>query len=453
VNQPGQPLVIRCGRLVDGSGRPPITDAVVIVVGDRILNAGPAGAVHSPQGAEVLDLGSATVTPGLFDGHVHVGALPHNRFGVDDPDSLADAFMATFVTQGVTTVRCTGSPDLGPAFRLMKASGPSWPRFYGSGPNLDGAPGGPHPGLRVVTTPGEARDQVVELLAGGADFIKAYAWMREAELAAVVAEAHASGARVAAHVGHVLTAIEAASLGVDCLEHVRVGRELLTDEGREAVAALPPRRYDALFSFRSWRHIDPDGTEARRLVATLADLGVRLCPTLSVTQAALLGRLDPDVRHPEGSTQLPQGITARWEQIDIAQDYGPDDLAATPVEFERVVEFVGHAHAAGVRIVAGTDVPNPFVVPGHSLHQELELLVRAGLTPAEAIVAATREAASLLGIERELGTIEGGKLADLVVFPDDPTRAIGAVRAVAGVMKGGVWVGDPPTTGTVAATA
>ncbi|MGH9243996.1 MAG: amidohydrolase family protein [Acidimicrobiales bacterium] len=389
---------------------------------------------------------------GLIDAHVHVGALPHNRFAVDDPEALCDDFMARFTAQGVTTVRCTGSPDLGAAFRMLKQGRPSWPRFFGSGPNLDGPPGGPHPGLRVVTTPDDARAQVAELLGAGADFVKAYIWMRAPEMAAVVDEAHAAGARVAAHVGHVLTARDAATLGVDCLEHVRIGPELLAGDARRALAALPPRRHDAIFSFRPWRHIDPEGPAARDLAGTLADLGVRLVPTLIVTRAMLLGRLDPRVRRPAGSDALHPGITSRWEEVDFAEDYRADDLDAAPVELARVVRFVGVAHAAGVRIVAGTDVPNPFVVPGHALHEELGLLVDAGLTPAEAIVAATRQAASLLGVEHELGTVEGGKLADLVVVDGDPTRDIGAVHRVAGVMKGGAWIGAAPATSTEAAS-
>ncbi|MGH9244824.1 MAG: amidohydrolase family protein [Acidimicrobiales bacterium] len=436
----GPPLALVGGLLVDGSGRPPIPDVTVVVGRGRIVNAGPRPAVRLPDDAVTVDVAGRTIIPGLFDGHVHVGQLPYNRFDVDDPETLCDELMSTFTARGVTSVRCTGSPDLGSGFALLKRGRPTWPRFFGSGPNLDGPPGGPHPGRRVMTSPAEARAQVRDLLSGGADFVKVYAWMAPAEMAAVVAEAHGSGVRVAAHVGHRVTAAEAVSLGVDCLEHVRVGPELLGPDERRRLAELPARRHDALVSFRPWRYIDPGSLAAGALLDRFADLGVYLVPTLSVSQSTLLGRVDPRVRHPEGSDAMHPSVLARWESVDFAQDYSGVDLELAPLELSRQLEFVGRAHRAGVRIVAGTDVPNPFIVPGHGLHEELRLLVSSGLTAMEAIVAATRRCAALLGVERELGTIEGGKLADLVVLDGDPTDDIAAVRRVVAVMKGGAWV-------------
>ena len=126
--------------------------------------------------------------------------------------------MKAFVEYGVTTVRCTGSPDLDWSFRILKEGDTGWPRFYGSGPNLDGPPRGPHPGLRVVRSAAEARAQTLDLIENGADFVKVYVWMTGDLLSGVVSEAHSHGLRVAAHVGNSLTAEEAVIHGVDALD-------------------------------------------------------------------------------------------------------------------------------------------------------------------------------------------------------------------------------------------
>ena len=170
--------------------------------------------------------------------------------------------MRALTRAGITAVRDTGSPDLDVTFPAFKRGRAGWPRFFGSGPNLDGHPGGPWQGLRSLRTATEARASVRELAEGGVDFVKLYVWMPAELVRAAADEAHRLGLRVAAHVGHVLTVDEALDLGVDAFEHVRIGRELVPPERREELAAVHPRRHDPMASFAAWRYIDP-GVGAR----------------------------------------------------------------------------------------------------------------------------------------------------------------------------------------------
>lgn len=440
LNEQSPSQILVGATLIDGARLAPITDSSIVVGNGRILNVGTRDSVKPPSGADLIDLSGFTVIPGLFDSHVHVGQIAYNRFAADDPEQLFDDFMKSFVARGVTTVRCTGSPDLGKAFTTLKEGRPDWPRFFGSGPNLDGSPGGPHTGLRVINTPEEAITNVRDLLDHGADFIKVYAWMEQREMAAVVEEAHRRGARVAAHVGHSTTASEAVSLGVDCLEHIRIGHELLTDDQRQQLKSMPKRQHDALISFRPWQFIDLDSRQVDTLLEQFTNAQVRIVPTLTLSQSVLLSRIKSEVRTPPGIDTMHEAVIRRWEESEFSADYSDSDLAYAEGIFLKQLDFVRRVHEAGIRVIAGTDVPNPYIPPGYGLHQELQLLVAAGISPLQALMSSTSRAAELLGLSHELGSIEGGKHADLVVLDGNPTSDISMTERIAGVMKAGHWV-------------
>ena len=138
---------------------------------------------------------------------------------------------------------------------------------------------------------------------------------------------------------------------------------------------------------------------------------------------------------------MPEAVTEQWNQFAYPFDYSESDWEAAPVELQNQMDFIGRAQRGGVNVTAGTDLTNPFVVPGHSMHEELRLLVAGcGFTPMEAIVAGTGRAAELLGEADELGTVEKRKLADLVVLDGNPLDDISNTRRVSAVYKGGQLV-------------
>lgn len=432
-------LTLIGGRIIDGSGREPIEDAVLELAGGRIVNIYRRGEFVPAAGSKTVDLTGKTVLSGLIDSHVHLGLLPYNRFGVDDPIPLFDRFMQDFVEHGVTTVRCTGSPDLDWSFRILKEGNPQWPRFYGSGPNLDGPPGGSHPGLRVVSNAVEARAQTLDLLENGADFVKIYVWMTDEPLKAVVSAAHSHGKMVAAHVGNTLTAEAAVLLGVDALEHIRIGTELLTDRQRAEIARLPRRAHDHLLSFRPWRYIDVESSRTTELLDLLVERSVYLTPTLTLSRSALLNS-EEEVRRPAGIERIPQAVVDHWDQKGWINDFSTEDWEAAPVEWRRQLEFVGRAHRHGVKIAAGTDMPNPFILPGSGLHDELDLLHSTGMSRHDVIRAATRTGAELLSVSQDLGTVEKGKVADLLIVDGNPLQDLGCLRRPWAVLKAGIEV-------------
>jgi imidazolonepropionase-like amidohydrolase len=428
------------GTLIDGTGRPPAPDMVVLIEGDRIIARFRRGERAVPADASIIDATGSFVLPGLIEGHGHVAVLASLA---NDGGQLLDSFMEQQITHGVTTIRDTGGPDLAEPFQNLTVGQPHWPRFFGSGPNLDGLPGGPWPGMWKTDDPDEAREMVRREAAGGVAFIKVYAWMKPDVLRAVTDQAHALGLIVAGHVGHATTVEQAVRYGLDALEHVRVGPELLSPDQTAELAALPYRYHDECASFRPWRFIDVAAGVCQDLIGLLAERAVVLTPTLYLTQRLLRPAMPAAAPSPAApSTDV---LRAGLEDEAIARDYTPEDFTWGEIEFARVLEFVGAAHRAGVPLVAGTDAPSADVLPGASLHGELELLVRCGLSPLEAITAATSEPARLLHQQHTLGTVENGKLADIILLSKDPTVDIRHSNSVHTVIKGGqlVWTSAP----------
>ena len=373
--------------------------------------------------------------PGLIDAHTHMEVtLSGEEFGADSGE-VFDWHAAQFLAHGVTAVRDTGGTGFGSAYRrLLAEDTPEWPRFVGSGPNLDGPPGAPYPGLRVVRGPQDAADAAAELISMGAPFLKAYVWLPKEDLQAVVAVAHKRGIPVAAHVGNAVSVGEAVAAGVDALEHICSGRELLDAHSRALESELPERPHDWVLSLRPWRFVDLGSDRVRRHVEDLAAAGVTVTPTFAILR--VFCRPDEAEGILEARNDLPASLVDAWRATWPAVGYSEDDLAHGEQEWEAILEFVEMVHAAGINVVAGSDVPNPGTYPGSSLHREIEVLAGCGLGMVGAIHAATGAAAALMG-RADIGVIRGGMRADLVILDGDPTIDAESLAKITAVVRDG----------------
>jgi imidazolonepropionase-like amidohydrolase len=426
--------------LIDGTNRPPIRDGTLVILDDRIDAIFRPGEIELPSDADLLDGRGKTVMPGLMDGHTHIAGLADDSFVVsEDPLATIDHFMREYLRNGVTTLRDTGNFDPDFALQHMRSSaGLQWPRWFGAGPVLDGPADPPTPWrwLWVMESEADVRGQVHSLRAKGVDFIKAYMWMDAPLLRALIEEAHSLGLRVSGHLGLKVSVEQGVRLGVDCLEHVRVGPELLTAEGRKQLEATTPRALDPIASWKPWRFIDPTSAAADALIELLAERGTYWNPTLTWSQSILAADL-PEVREPPSMDRVPDAVKKTWNEFSYTFDYTTEDFAQAKVELERQMQFVGRAAAGGVRVMCGTDTLNPSVIPGSAVHDELELLVRSGMSPVRAIHAATQLVAEVLGIEAEVGALEHRKVADVLVVDGDVTEDIGNTRNIHALFKAG----------------
>jgi imidazolonepropionase-like amidohydrolase len=387
----------------------------VVVSGRRIALVQPGGTSGGPRGAREIDAAGRTLLPGLIDAHVHV-----------TPWSIP-----LFLRYGVTTVRDLHN-DPQYVLPLAREDAPDRPRVVAAGALLDG-PGSFWKNALLVSSVADVRAAVRRQIEAGAGVIKVYTRLHAALIAATVQEARARGIPVAAHLGKA-DAVQAAAAGVTSLEHLSGVADAASDD-RDRLRAAHDDFLGGWTAFeREWPRLKPDALG--RVARTLVDRGVTIVPTLALHEA--FSRLaDPSLKTDPALAGVPRDVVEReWDPADIMRRarWTPETLAdfarALPIE----QRFVALYARLGGRVVAGTDTPQQFVVPGWSLHRELQLYVGAGMSPAQAIRSATADAADLLGLS-SAGTIDAGKDADLVLVDGDPLADIRATTAIRLVVR------------------
>jgi imidazolonepropionase-like amidohydrolase len=269
---------------------------------------------------------------------------------------------------------------------------------------------------------------VDDMAAWGVTTLKIYAGSARPVGRKVIEEGHRHGLVVTGHLG-AYRAQDAVEDGIDCLEHI-------TSVFDFAIPADAGRRPDARAT------LDLANPLARGLIALLAKRHVPVDPTLVVFKnMLLLSDLEEVQKHPDNA-RVPERLRSYWDGYRRGQGLAPSTRDRRKKEFAKYQELTGLLHKAGVPLLAGTDAPEPYCPPGYALHQELELLVASGLTPAAALRAATIDNARALKQQDRLGSVAAGKLADLVVLTADPTADIRNTRAIEVVVRGGL-VCDP----------
>jgi imidazolonepropionase-like amidohydrolase len=372
---------------------------VVVVRGDKIDAAGARRSIRIPRGAEVFDGKGQTLLPGFMDSHFHI----------ERDYELPRLVLA----HGVTSVRDPGQWI--EVYDPIRRSGLAQPRCFVAGPHLDCPPHAYPKDAFAVTNADETRRAVNRFVDEGASVIKVY-YRLPIELISVACEtAHKRGVPVTAHL-ELVDADAAIRAGLDGVEHVTSFGTVLADPAeaahfRNIVSADNEARRKARYQL--WSGLD---LHASTRVQPLLDLIVKRKIFLSPTLAVFERR-----RGDQGVAE----VEARG--------------------FENMIEFVRLCHRAGARIVVGSHSTVPNAERGWAYQREMELLSECGLTPTEVVSAATRNNADFFGVSARLGTIEPGKLADLVVIGGDPLKDIQAMRRVARVMLNGRWISPPPS--------
>ena len=420
-------LALTGGTVIDVRTGAQRRNATVLIEGGRI--AAISVGENTPESARTVDATGMWLLPGLMDMHAHITGGPNVR-----KDKLHHLYLA----YGVTTVRDTGGNLT--LLRLLRnrieSGSHIGPRVFFAGPLLDGAtPVWPAMSI-MVDTPERARSAVEFLASQGVDFIKIYNWVPEASLQVILDTAHRLGLRVTGHVPRTITMTRAIQLGMDCLEHIRItGRELLPSDEADRIDPLPVARRETLL----WERFELESEQMQRLIRLVADSRVFFDPTLLVDSALSLDGYAIDTEHP-ANADVPEAVRqafAREERPPIF-DSSEVNLETARNGFRKRQRLVQMLHEAGARLLAGTDCFGlGKQLPGLGLQHELALLVDSGLSPLAALQAATVTAADALGQSEILGTIEPGKLADIVLVEADPLSDIQNARRVRMVVKAG----------------
>jgi imidazolonepropionase-like amidohydrolase len=407
--------------LIDGSGGPAVPDAVIVVRRGRVESVGTRAGFTLPARTTQVDVPGRWIIPGLIDSHAHVEpwALPR------------------YLAWGVTTVRdLHGTLDtiLRLRDRVDKGTVPG-PRIYSAGAMIDGLPT-TYPDAIGANGPRDARKGVDRLVNAGADLVKVYTRVDHTLLQAVIDEARTFNLRVTGHLG-LTDAITAAREGISSIEHLSGVPEACLSDASSLYAAHYRGLFPGWTAFeRSWATLDSSALD--RVARELADRKVMLIPTL-VLHETFSHLDDPAVLQDTMLRAVPTLQQTRWNVPDMVRRAGwsAEDYPAFRAARPQQDRFLRLFAAAGGRIATGTDASNQLLIPGYSEHRELELLVGAGLTPRDALLAATRNGALLLGVD-SLGILAPGKAADLVVLTRDPLADIRNTLAIDRVMSRGV---------------
>ncbi len=399
-------LALVGGTLVEATGAPAVPDSAVVIHDGRIVAAGPRSKVKVPKNATRVDTRGKTILPGLWDMHAHFEQVEWGPI---------------YLAAGVTTVR-----DCGNEFEFITAVRNAIAKGQGLGPRIlaAGIVDGSGPvalGVARVDTPEQAKMWVDKYHDAGFQQMKIYSSVKLDEIKAVADEAHRLGMTVTGHIPEGLNAFQGVEAGMDQINHIQYIPAILH-------APFPPGT-NGLAQLKAESELDLNSPDAQKGIAFLKDHNTVLDPTLAIFEFVTASTAKPPASFEPGVTKVAP------ELAQVLTDVGPPSPAAALIEkyFAKEVEIVGALHRSGVRIVAGTDQ----TVPGYSLHREMELYVQAGFTPLEAIQAATIVPARVMGLDKELGTIEPGKRADLIILGANPLDDIHNSRQVEYVITNG----------------
>ncbi len=437
----GEDLVVLQGlTVIDGTGTQPSSNMLVAIRRDRIERVGPIQSFRISEEVTVLELKGHWAVPGFMDMHAH---LPVSGFETDEEEQ--EEILATLVAFGITTVRNPATvADVGIELRERIDRGEILgPRVFTAGELIEQRDS-VFDWAAIVETEEDIRMEVRRQVSLGVDVVKLLASLEPLLVRAAIDEAHIAGVKVIGHLGRT-TWTEGAEAGIDALTHGTgsgLPQSIVPQEHREEFADFfSPKTHGT--SSRSlygrWLEVvDLEGPEMDRLVTALVKNRVEVAPALVMEEAIFWGdnpsaldRLEPEyalASQRQAWQGKPHLYSAHWSE---------DEYAKGKQVYSVIQQVIGQLHHRGVLITAGTDLMNPWITPGVSFHRELQLLADSNISPLEVLTIATRNAAESLGVLDEVGTIEEGKRADLVILSADPIADIANTRRIESIFLGG----------------
>lgn len=382
--------------LIDGRGGDPVSDAIVLVDGTRILAVGKKDEIELPDNTIIFDGEGKTLMPGLVDAHLH---------SIND-----DEFLNVILKNGTTTLRDPGHPMR--FYQVLDFAKHMVPRVFLTGAHLDGYPGVHKSQATLIKSASHARSTIQKYVSEGSSGIKIYFRLPLDYYPTVVQTANAAGIPVMAHL-ELVDADEAILSGVHGIEHVTsfgtavadpVEAKSFKDKVRENSGARSGGRYDL------WSRIDLKSDRVQHVLDLAKDYDVYFCPTLTTFER--------------------QAGDTRAEEYQVKA-------------FQKMLEFVAIAYRSGVKIVTGSHTSGWYADYGLAYQREMQLLVEAGMTPMDVIRSSTSLNAQYFGSENRIGSIEKGKLADLILIDGNPIEDISNMYKVSAVLLNGEWVNRP----------
>ena len=425
-------LVLTGGTLIDGTGGKPRPNVTIVLVGDRIAAVGRPRSSF-PAGVRVVDVRGKYVLPGLWDAHAHT-------------DNLPKIHLPLWIANGVTSVReMWGMAHLPGMRSRIEAGALLGPRMVLASKMLDGPVSGmaDPTSSTIVRTPEEARAAVREAKKSGRDFVKIWSLLEPDLFEAIASEAHHRGLPLSGHLPDRVPVVGGIRAGMTTMEHLH-GIPFDVSSRRDEFRAIldstpvdPANPFAFYFGARALemeaiKSYDP--RRADRLFGALRRSRTVLTPTMTVqrffTFPPAFHRQDPRVKY------MPPWLVDSWNQ-SMGPEWTPAEIEARQAYYRAVLRLVAEINASEVTLLAGSDSLVPYQFCGFSLQDELGWLVDGGLSPMQAILAATRNPARMVGLGHRSGTVEPGKWADLLIVDADPLANIRNTQRIHAVVTRG----------------
>jgi imidazolonepropionase-like amidohydrolase len=396
-----------------------IPGQTVLVWDDRIVEIGPVARVKVPEGGVRVDGRGKFLIPGLAEMHAHIP-------GGQASDSVVERTLFLYLAGGITTVRGMLGHPRHLELRARAARGELLsPTIYASGPSLNG---------NSIPDAAAAAKAVIAQKAAGYDFLKIHPGVSREAFDTLAATARRSGMPFAGHVPEEVGIARALEARYATIDHLDGYIEGMLREGSPVSADQ-----SAFFGMNLGEHLDEAKLPA--LVEATRRAGVWNVPTqVLLENLTVAGSSQELARRPE-MRYVPPENRAQWAEVKdgmLAETNSTAESARRMIEMRR--RLIKALHTAGAGLLLGSDAPQFYNVPGFSIHRELESLVASGLTPFEALETGTRNVATFFGTQKETGTIEKGKRADLILLDADPLADIRNTTRRSGVMVRGRWL-------------
>jgi len=434
----GETILLRNATIIDGTGAPPQAKTDILIRNGRIARIDRG--IESPQYAHVIDASGKYVIPGLIDMHAHIAGDVLNEKG--EPGDrwnreIALSFLRTFTKFGVTTIRDPGAITadallLRKQLRDGKVDGP---QLFTAGRILNDSDFRP-PAFAPVHDEAAVRSEIRWQAIAGVDLVKVYSSMPRELVAVAIDEAHRRGLPITGHLGRT-TWTDAARMGIDGVEHAAPwSRAYVKATDRDAMP-------DNMFGRVYWlEHLDESAID--EMIGALVEHHVVVDPTLMATMQTKFWADNRRWTENPDLAFVPESVRKGWAAGGFTKDWTPSQFAEAKRSWPILLGLVKKMRDRGVMLVAGTDTPTPWIVPGASLHDELRLLNDAGIPPLEVIRIATGNAARALHRDHEFGSIREGLNADLVILSKNPLESIANTRAIDFVIQNGEVLKETP---------
>jgi imidazolonepropionase-like amidohydrolase len=438
----GSVLAITHVTVIDATGAPARPDMTVLITDRKVAVVGGFSSVSIPRNAQIIDASGKFLIPGLVDAHLHLT-------DAGEPSGSREFFLPLLLANGITTVRDMGGylESLVPLRRDIRQGKRLGPQIFFAGPYLDGSPPSFQPSL-VVTNAVEAAEDVHTLVQQGVDFIKVQSILSRDAYFAIAQAVRREHITFVGHVPDRVTAAEASDAGQKSVEHLTgVLRACSSEEPRlvrEQFQAGPKNATPESSHAREMKWEREllqtySNKQAGALLAKFVHNQTWQVPTLILLRNDAYPGPETDSPDDPLLQFVPRSIAAQWKQVRLTQDklFSASDFELREKLLAQSMHVVALMQSSGVPILAGTDSAAPYVIPGFALHEELALLVKAGLSPMQALAAATKNPADFLGKNGTQGAIEAGKNADLLLLDSDPLEDIRNTRRIRAVILRG----------------